>query len=112
MVVHLPKRLRLGFQILAWLRTESGRGEKRIGVTAVLSELLWVNRGRLLQGKPVRGLRQIDVASNTDQENRRSTTLDRSSGDVRAGGDFGLQVPAMAVVDVGLPELKKPEGAP
>ncbi len=32
------------------------------------SELLWVNRLRLLQGKPVRGLRQVDVASTTDQE--------------------------------------------
>ncbi len=33
---------------------------------AALSELLWVNRDRLLQGKPVRGLRQIDIASSTD----------------------------------------------
>src|SRR4051794_334441 len=33
---------------------------------AALSELLWVNRDRLLQGKPVRGLRQIDIASRTD----------------------------------------------
>src|SRR5262249_25492666 len=30
---------------------------------AALSELLWVNRDRLLHGKPVRGLRQIDMAS-------------------------------------------------
>src|ERR671910_3776865 len=42
---------------------------------AALSELLWVNRDRLLRGKPVRGLRQIDVASSTDQQNRRLTTL-------------------------------------
>ncbi len=42
---------------------------------AALSELLWVNRNRLLQGKPVRGLRQVDIASTTDQENRRLTTL-------------------------------------
>jgi hypothetical protein len=42
---------------------------------AALSELLWVNRERLLQGKPVRGLRQVDIASRTDQENRRLTTL-------------------------------------
>ena len=42
---------------------------------AALSELLWVNRTRLLHGKPVRGLRQVDVASTTDQENRRLTTL-------------------------------------
>src|SRR5262249_14351319 len=37
---------------------------------AALSELLWVNRARMLQGKPVRGLRQVDMASSTDQENR------------------------------------------
>ena len=30
---------------------------------AALSELLWVNRDRLLHGKPVRGLRQVDIAS-------------------------------------------------
>src|SRR6476660_9875571 len=28
-----------------------------------LSELLWVNRDRLLHGKPVRGLRQVDIAT-------------------------------------------------
>jgi transposase len=47
---------------------------------AALSELLWVNRGRLLQGKPVRGLRQVDIASSTDQENRRLTTLRKDAG--------------------------------
>ena len=44
---------------------------------AALSELLWVNRHRLLHGKPVRGLRQVDIASTSDQENRRLTTLPR-----------------------------------
>ena len=44
---------------------------------AASSELLWVNRARLLQGKPVRGLRQVDISSTTDQENRRLTTLRR-----------------------------------
>jgi transposase len=48
-----------------------------------LSELLWVNRERLLQGKPVRGLRQIDIASGTDQENRRLTTLRKEAGQTR-----------------------------
>ncbi len=47
---------------------------------AALSELLWVNRNRLLHGKPVRGLRQVDIASTTDQENRRLTTLRRDAG--------------------------------
>jgi len=48
-----------------------------------LSELLWVNRDRLLQGKPVRGLRQIDIASSSDQENRRLTTLRKEAGQAR-----------------------------
>jgi transposase len=47
---------------------------------AALSELLWVNRARLLQGKPVRGLRQVDIAATADQENRRLTTLRRDAG--------------------------------
>jgi transposase len=42
---------------------------------ASLSELLWANRTRLLAGKPVRGLRQVDIANPVDQENRRLTTL-------------------------------------
>jgi transposase len=46
---------------------------------ASLSELLWVNRGRLLHGKPVRGLRQVDIASKVDQQNRRLTTLRRDA---------------------------------
>ena len=50
---------------------------------AALSELLWVNRDRLLHGKPVRGLRQIDMASSTDQENRRLTTLRKEAGQAR-----------------------------
>jgi transposase len=50
---------------------------------ASLRELLWVNRDRLLQGKPVRGLRQIDRASSTDQENRRLTTLCKEAGQAR-----------------------------
>jgi transposase len=48
-----------------------------------LSELLWVNRDRLLKGKPVRGLRQVDIASTTDQENRRLTTLRKEAGQSR-----------------------------
>jgi transposase len=50
---------------------------------AALSELLWVNRDRLLQGKPVRGLRQVDIARSTDQENRRLTTLRKDAGQAR-----------------------------
>jgi transposase len=50
---------------------------------AALSELLWVNRERLLQGKPVRGLRQVEIASAADQENRRLTTLRKEAGGAR-----------------------------
>src|SRR6476660_8728228 len=50
---------------------------------SALSELLWVNRDRLLQGKPVRGLRQVDIARSTDQENRRLTLLRRDAGVAR-----------------------------
>src|SRR5215472_15985408 len=50
---------------------------------AALSELLWVNRDRLLHGKPVRGLRQVDIARITDQENRRLTTLRKEAGQGR-----------------------------
>src|SRR5262245_48118762 len=50
---------------------------------AALSELLWANRERLLQGKPVRGLRRVEIASATDQENRRLTTLRKDAGVAR-----------------------------
>jgi transposase len=50
---------------------------------ASLSELPWVNRERLLLGKPVRGLRQVDIASGADQENRRLTTLRKEAGQAR-----------------------------
>ena len=50
---------------------------------AALSELLWVNQGRLLAGKPVRGVRQVDIPSTTDRENRRLTTLRKEAGQAR-----------------------------
>jgi len=50
---------------------------------AALSELLWANRDRLLTGKPVRRLRQIEITSSTDQENRRLTTLRKHAGGAR-----------------------------
>src|SRR5262245_41849973 len=51
---------------------------------AALSELLWANRDRLLNGKPVRGLRQVDIARTADQEDRRLTTLRKEAGGTRA----------------------------
>jgi len=50
---------------------------------SALSELLWANRARLLQGKPVKGLRQVDISSTADQENRRLTMLRRNAGRAR-----------------------------
>ena len=50
---------------------------------AALSELLWVNRERFLAGKPVRGLRQIELPSLRDQENRRLTTLRKEASQGR-----------------------------
>lgn len=50
---------------------------------AALSELLWVNRDRLLQGKPVRGLRQVDIPTRADREVRRLTTLRKQAGQAR-----------------------------
>ena len=47
---------------------------------SALSELLWVNRDWFLAGKPVRGLRQVDIANTTDQEDRRLTTLRKEAG--------------------------------
>ena len=47
------------------------------------SELLWVNRSRLLEGKPVCGLRVVDIASPTDQEDRRLTTLRKEARQAR-----------------------------
>ncbi|MEO2046209.1 MAG: hypothetical protein ABGX16_06500 [Pirellulales bacterium] len=51
--------------------------------SAALSELLWVNRTRFLPGKPIRGLRQVDIASTSDQETRRPTMLRQNAGRAR-----------------------------
>ncbi|WP_437231089.1 hypothetical protein SH661x_002341 [Planctomicrobium sp. SH661] len=40
---------------------------------AALSELLWVNRDRFLEGKPVRGLRQVTICSRGKVTCRRVT---------------------------------------
>jgi transposase len=48
-----------------------------------LSEVLWVNRSRLAAGKPVRGLRQVDIGNTTDHENRRLTTLRKETSRVK-----------------------------
>jgi len=49
---------------------------------AALSELLWVNRERFLAGKPVRGLRRVEIAETTDQDNRSLTTLNEPQSSI------------------------------
>src|ERR1051326_3573212 len=44
---------------------------------ASLSELLWANRERLLQGKPVRGLRQVALALRSRTAGRRTVAVRR-----------------------------------
>ena len=50
---------------------------------AALSELLWVNRDRFLAGKPVRGLRQVDITSTSDRDDRRLTALRKQASQSR-----------------------------
>src|SRR4029079_17658995 len=45
-----------------------------------LSEVLWVNRDRLRQGLPVRGLRRIQVPDPEEQADRRVTSLRHDVG--------------------------------
>jgi hypothetical protein len=62
--------------------------------------------------KPVRGLRQVDIASATDQENRRLTTLRKEAGQTRTRnrqqGAAHAAAPQLAMGDrppSGLPTL-------
>ena len=48
-----------------------------------LSQLLWVNRERLLAGKPVQGLRRVWLPSPEDAANRQLTALRKRLGDFR-----------------------------
>jgi transposase len=47
---------------------------------ASLSETLWINRHRLLAGLPVRGVRRITPATESERHDRRLTQLRRKSG--------------------------------
>jgi len=51
---------------------------------AALSELLRANRERLPHGKPVRGLRQVELTDPADREDRRPTTPREEAGVARA----------------------------
>jgi transposase len=45
-----------------------------------LCDLLWLNRERLAEGKPVRGLRRIYIATKQEQEDRQITSLRQGLG--------------------------------
>jgi transposase len=45
-----------------------------------LSEVLWINRDRIAQGLPVRGLRRIQVPNDVDAADRRLTSLRHNVG--------------------------------
>jgi transposase len=45
-----------------------------------LCDLLWLNRERLAEGKPVHGLRRIYIATKQEQEDRQITSLRRGLG--------------------------------
>jgi transposase len=47
---------------------------------SALSEVLWVNRDRVRQGLPVRGLRRIELPGSEDQAHRRLTSLRHAAG--------------------------------
>jgi transposase len=50
---------------------------------SALSELLWLNRDRLLHGKPVHGLRQVEIPGAAGQQDRRLTCLRKQAGQYR-----------------------------
>ena len=50
-----------------------------------LSQLLWINRERLLEGKRIHGLRRVIPATSEDAENRQLTALRQRLGQLRTG---------------------------
>jgi len=48
-----------------------------------LGELLWVNRGRLLAGKKVQGIRRIQLPTETEAEDRQITAVRKRLGQLR-----------------------------
>ena len=48
-----------------------------------LSDLLWLNRGRLAAGEPVHGLRRVYIVSQQERENRQLTALRQTLGQRR-----------------------------
>jgi transposase len=48
-----------------------------------LGQILWINRQRLLEGKPVHGLRRVVASSPEEEENRQLTALRHRVGQIR-----------------------------
>jgi len=68
--------------ILVQPEKQSKRKTDRRDASA-LSELLWVNRHRLLAGQGVKGLRRIELPTAEDAENRQLTTVRQRLGQLR-----------------------------
>jgi len=69
-----------GWQVIVVQPEESAAHKTDRRDASALSEVLWVNRERLRQGLPVRGLRQVQVPGLEEQADRRITSLRRSVG--------------------------------
>src|SRR5262245_48705246 len=72
-----------GVEVIDAHGVENGAGNV-FGANGIVGGILGAaNRDRLLHGKPVRGLRQVDLASTTNQANRRLTMLRKEAGQAR-----------------------------
>lgn len=69
-----------GWQVIVVQPERSAKHKTDRRDANALSEVLWVNRDRLRQGLPVRGLRQVQVPGPEEQADRRITSLRRSAG--------------------------------
>lgn len=81
-LIRMLKNYRCYLVILTQPEERKNRNTDRRDAAA-LSELLWVRRGRLLAGQPIRGARQVEIPSTTDQETRRLTTLRQHASQAR-----------------------------
>ena len=69
-----------GWQVIVVQPEESAAHKTDRRDASALSEVLWVNRERVRQGLPVRGLRQVQVPGPDEQADRRITSLRRNVG--------------------------------
>src|SRR6516225_1587361 len=69
-----------GWQVIVVQPEESAAHKTDRRDASALSEVLWVNRERVRQGLPVRGLRQVQVPGPEEQADRRLTSLRNNVG--------------------------------